>query len=98
MPKFMFLHYGGEPPEGDEAKQQMMAAMGAWMQEVGDSIVDPGSPLGPAQSVGAEPGDPPNGYMVIEVADAAIALEVAKASPMAAQDGARLDVHEVKRG
>jgi hypothetical protein len=52
MPKFLITyHGGGGPPASPEAAQQMMAAFQAWAASVGDSMADPGAPLGPSKAV-----------------------------------------------
>ena len=52
MSKFLITyHGGGGPPASPEAAQQMMAAFQAWAASVGDSMVDPGAPLGPSKVV-----------------------------------------------
>lgn len=42
---------GGGPPTTPEAREQMMTAFMAWAGGVGDHMVDPGAPLGPAKTV-----------------------------------------------
>lgn len=97
MARFVFLHHGGKPPEGEEARNRMMAAMGEWMQGLGDAIVDSGSRFGAPRSIGGDAADPANGYMIIEAADLDAAAEMAAAMPMVDAGGARIDVHECTR-
>jgi hypothetical protein len=55
MPKFLITYHGGEGvPSTPEAQQQVHAAFGAWMAEVGNAMADPGAPLGPFKSVSAD--------------------------------------------
>ena len=69
-------------PEGEAARQQAMAAFGAWAAGAGQALVDPGAPLGSpvtVSSAGASPGPasgPVGGYSILEAADsdAAVAL------------------------
>jgi hypothetical protein len=50
MPKFLVTYHGmGEP--APEQAQQAMAAFMACASSVGDALVDPGAPLGPARTV-----------------------------------------------
>jgi len=52
MTKFLVTyHGGGEPPADPAAREQMMSAFGAWAASVGDNMIDPGAPLGPAKAV-----------------------------------------------
>ena len=55
MPKFLITYHGegGGMPASAEAREQMMAAFQAWAASVGDSMIDPGAPLGPAKAVTA---------------------------------------------
>ena len=47
MPTFLVTyHGGGGPPPTPEAREQMMAAFGAWVASTGDNMIDPGAPLG----------------------------------------------------
>src|SRR5262249_62279974 len=55
MPTYLITYYGaGDPPASAEAREQMMAAFGAWVASVGDRMVDPGTPLGAAKTVSPE--------------------------------------------
>jgi hypothetical protein len=55
MPTYLITYYGaGGPPSSPQAREQMMAAFGAWVASVGDHMVDPGAPLGPAKTVSSE--------------------------------------------
>ena len=55
MPTYLITyHGGGGPPPSAEAREQMMAAFGAWVTSVGDHMIDPGAPLGAAKTVSAD--------------------------------------------
>lgn len=95
MAKFVMIHHGGKPPENEEARDRMRAAMGEWMEGLGDALADSGSPLGSPRSIGGEATDPANGYMILEAADLDTAVQLANGMPMAGEDGGRLDVHEM---
>ncbi len=96
MPKYVLIHHGGSPPEGEEARERLMVAMSEWMEGLGDALIDSGSPLGPPRSIGGEASDPANGYMIIEAADLGAAVELAEAMPTAGEGGGRIDVHEAR--
>ena len=80
MPMYLVTyHGGGEMPATPEARQQMMTAFGAWVGSVGDSMVDPGAPLGATKAVtanGVGDGVGPGGYTLLRAdsLDAAVAL------------------------
>jgi uncharacterized protein YciI len=82
MAKFLVTYHGGGMPDTEEGRQQAVASFGAWVGRVGDALVDPGAPLGPARTVsdgavrtGSADG-PTTGYSVLEAdnLDAAVAL------------------------
>jgi hypothetical protein len=52
MAKFLITyHGGGEMPADPAQREQMMSAFMTWAASVGDSLIDPGAPLGPAKLV-----------------------------------------------
>jgi hypothetical protein len=54
MARFLVTYHGGGMPDTEDGRQQAMAAFGAWVSRVGDALVDPGAPLGPAKTVAAD--------------------------------------------
>jgi hypothetical protein len=55
MAKFLITYEGAmEMPPTPEAREQMMSAFMTWLGEVGDHMVDPGSPLGASRAVTSE--------------------------------------------
>ncbi len=49
MAKFLIsYHGGGEMPADPAQREQMMTAFMTWAASVGDSMIDPGAPLGQA--------------------------------------------------
>ena len=54
MPTYLVTYHGGaEMPHTPEARQQMMAAFGAWAASVGSAMIDGGAPLAAAKTVSA---------------------------------------------
>lgn len=94
MAKFVLVYHGGKMPETPEEKDRVMAAWGAWMEGLGDALVDPGNPFGPPKSIGGEASDPATGYSILEAPDQDAAVEMASGNPMTSEDGTRIDVHE----
>jgi hypothetical protein len=93
MAKFLVTYHGGGMPEGDEARQEVMAAFGRWVAETGNALLDPGAPLGPSKTVskttvtdGPAPG-PSGGYSVIEAKDMDAAVELVRNHPFVARGG-----------
>jgi hypothetical protein len=55
MAKFLITyHGGGEMPADQAQREQMMSAFMTWAASVGDSMIDPGAPLGPAKLVSGD--------------------------------------------
>ena len=94
MPKFMFLARGGCEERPEPTPEQMEAGMQAWMEWMNKGtsegwLLDPGSPLGgdgavvqPDLSVTdgpfTESKELVGGYSIVEAADLAAAIELAK--------------------
>jgi hypothetical protein len=94
MPVFLITYHGaGDPPASAEARDQMMAAFGAWVASVGDHMVDPGAPLGPTKSVSSAgvsddgPGAGVQGYSVLKADDLDAAVGLVESHPFVARGG-----------
>lgn len=82
MPQFMFAYHGGKMPDTPEEKAALMARWKAWIEGLGDALVNPGGPFGKSKTVSvagvADDGgaNPLSGFSVIEAdsMDAAIAM------------------------
>jgi hypothetical protein len=93
MPTYLVTyHGGGGPPPSAEAREQMMAAFGAWAASVGDHMIDPGAPLRAAKTVSSEgvsdggPGDI-GGYSLISADDLDAAVGLVKNHPFVGRGG-----------
>jgi hypothetical protein len=94
MARFLVTYHGGGMPEGDEARQQAMAAFAQWVSKTGKALVDPGAPLGPSKTVtqgsvkdGPAAG-PSGGYSIIETDDIDTAVQLVRDHPFVARGGA----------
>ena len=94
MPTYLITyHGGGGPPASAEAREQMMAAFGAWVASVGDHMVDPGAPLGPSASVSSEGVSDQGasagigGYSLIKADDMDTAVGLVKNHPFVGRGG-----------
>ena len=108
MAKFMFLHRGGEKcivERSPEEMQQAMQAMGQWMEDgfkagwlldTGDGLKRDGKVVHPDNTVTdgpfAESKELVGGYCMVEAADLAGAVELAKSMP---QTGGAIEVREL---
>ena len=93
MAKFLITYQGGgEMPSDPQARQMMMDAFGAWVASVGDKMVDPGAPLGPAKVVSgsgaedAKPGDI-GGYTLLSAESLDDAVDLVRNHPFISRGG-----------
>ena len=92
MPTYLITYHGaGGPPATAEAREQMMAAFGAWVASVGDQMVDPGAPLGASKTVSSEGvgegGASVDGYSLIKADDLDAAVGLVKNHPFVGRGG-----------
>jgi hypothetical protein len=93
MARFLVTYHGGGMPEGDEARQQAMAAFSKWVEQTGKALVDPGAPLGPSKTVSSgtvtsgTASGPSGGYSIIEAGDIDAAVELVRDHPFVARGG-----------
>ena len=50
MPNYIFAYHGGKPPETPEEGAKHMEKWKAWVADLGDVMIDPGSPVGNVQN------------------------------------------------
>src|SRR5262245_1916708 len=81
MKKFVYLYFGGNPPETPEAGQAVMADWMSYFQKMGDKIVDGGAPLGPHKTVGRKKSTSPSGYSIINAESLDDAVTLTKGHP-----------------
>jgi hypothetical protein len=95
MAKYMLLYTGGMGMAADpEEQEKIMGEWGAWYQEMGESIVDGGTPFGASKNltdngVGDGPlGDTPaTGYTVIEADSLDAAVDASRNHPHLSHQG-----------
>ena len=87
MPEFMFAYHGGKKPETPEQGAEMMAQWKAWVEDLGDAMVNPGTPLGMSKTVSADGvaddggPNPLAGFSVVSADSMDAVLEIAKSCP-----------------
>ncbi|MDD9740517.1 MULTISPECIES: hypothetical protein [Marinovum] len=88
MPKYIFAYHGGGMPETEEEGKRVMAAWGAWMESMGDKLVDGGNPVGMSSTLtvdGLSDGggaNPLSGYTIVEAESVEAAAEMGKGCPI----------------
>ncbi len=87
MSNYIIAYHGGKKPEGPEEGAAQMAKWKAWIDDLGDAVVNPGTPLGKSMfltadglSDGAEL-TPLTGFSVVKADSVEAALEMATLCP-----------------
>ncbi len=99
MSNYILAYHGGKKPESPEEGTKHMAKWQAWVGDLGDAMVNPGTPLGKSRTVstsgvsdnGGE--NPLTGYSIVKADNMDAALDIAKACPFL--DIGTLEVAEV---
>lgn len=101
MPNYLLAYHGGGMPETEEEGAAVMAAWGAWMEGLGEALIDPGNPTGPSVTVAADgtqsPGggaNPVTGYSVLRAESLEAAAAAAAGCPIR-DSGGSIEICEV---
>jgi hypothetical protein len=100
MAKYLLAYRGGDNPQTEEEGARVMAAWTAWFERLGGAVVDGGNPVGATMTVAADgsasdgPADPITGYSIIEAADMATAVELARGCPILEDPTGSIEVAE----
>ncbi len=87
MSNYIIAYHGGKKPETPEEGAKGMAKWQAWIDGLGDAVVNPGTPLGKSKIVssgGVSDGGGSNsltGFSIVKADSMDAALEMAKACP-----------------
>ena len=87
MSNYIIAYHGGKKPESPEEGAKQMAKWKAWVGDLGDAVVNPGTPLGKSKIVssgGVSDGDGSSaltGYSIVKADSMDAALEMAKGCP-----------------
>lgn len=88
MTSFIFAYHGGNKPESPEEGAKMMEKWNAWVEDLGDTMVNsPGSPVGKSKTVSSagisDDGgpNPLSGFSIIKADSMDAALELAQGCP-----------------
>ncbi len=101
MAKFIFVYHGGKMPETQEEGARVMAQWEAWLGGLGDSVVDPGAPVGLSSTVNSNGSvsqdggvNPASGYSLVSASDQSTATEIARGCPIL-EAGGSVEVAEI---
>ena len=87
MTNFMIAYYGGTQPSSKEEGMAQMNKWKAWVDGLGDAIVNPGTPLPDSKiitSTGVADDTDPNsmkGFAVVKAASMEAAIAIAQSDP-----------------
>ena len=93
MPKFVFAYHGNPDINSPEEGQVHMKKWKAWMDGLGDAVIDRGLPVGASKTVStagvADDGgpNPLSGISIVQADDIESAVEMAKKSPHVSGSG-----------
>jgi hypothetical protein len=92
MSKFLVTYHGADMPTDPAMIERVKAAFGAWLQEAGSAVIDPGAPLRPATQVSnSNPTSPAEigGNSIIEAPNVDAAAEILESHSFVARGGTR---------
>ena len=87
MPNFIFAYHGGAKPESPEEGAKLMAIWNAWIDDLGDTMINPGTPVGKSKTVSSDGvsddggSNPLAGFSIVEADSMEAVLEIATACP-----------------
>lgn len=93
MEKFMIAYYGGNQPSSQEEGMAQMGKWKAWVEGLGDKVVNPGTPLPDSKIVSSnsvENDDDPNamkGFAVVQAESMEAAVKIAQSDPFLENGG-----------
>lgn len=100
MSSYVLAYTGGSTPESEQEQAEVMAAWGAWLGSLGDTLVDAGNPFGPSAGIAADgavsqgAASGLTGYSILTADSLDTATAQAKGCPVLAAGGA-VEVYEV---
>ncbi len=100
MPNYIIAYHGGRKPESPEEGAKHMAKWKQWVGDLGESVVNPGTPLTNTRIVSSDGvsddggSRPMSGFSVVKADDLDAALEMAKACPFL-ETGGTLEVAQM---
>ncbi len=99
MASFLFAYHGASRPESQEEGAKLMAKWMAWVGEMGDAMINPGTPLGDSKTVRADSvtddDGSMNGFSVVDATSLDAAVQLAQGCPHLLMSGAWIDVSEM---
>ncbi|MHC8509924.1 MAG: YciI family protein [Rhodospirillales bacterium] len=101
MPQFMVAYHGGGAPKSEEDGKDLIAKMHAWMKDCGDTLADPGNPVGKSKTVSASGVEDHGGasplmaFSVMQADNIDAVVELAQKCPHLKMPGASIEIAEI---
>jgi hypothetical protein len=101
MHNYLITYHGGDMPCSEEECASLMKNWKKWIQDLGDTVVNPGTPLGPTQVItkeGLAENESPDNMMCIAVIKAEnlnAAVEIAQTDPCLQAMGGKVKVSQM---
>lgn len=102
MSQYILAYQGGAEPKTPEEGAKSMASWRAWVSNLGEAIVNPGTPLGEATSINAQGVSKDGastfmtGFSMVQADNMEAALQMAKSCPYLELANGTIVVAEVK--
>ncbi|WDR04961.1 YciI family protein [Devosia rhodophyticola] len=99
MANYVLAYHGGKMPDTPEEGAKVMEQWNIWIKGLGDSMVDPGNPVGKSKTVSANGisndggSNPLSGFSIVKAESIDEAIEFAKGCPQL--DGGTIEVAEI---
>ncbi len=93
MGNFMIAYYGGNQPSSQEEGMAQMGKWKAWVESLGEKVINPGTPLPASRIVtsnSVKDDDDPNamkGFAVVKAESMEAAVEIAQSDPFLENGG-----------
>lgn len=93
MPNYIFAYHGGSRPKTPEEGKAVMEAWQTWLADIGESVIEMGSPVGMSKTVTANGvendggSNPLSGYTIVTADTMDDAVGLAKGCPITDADG-----------
>ncbi len=101
MPNYLFVYHGGKTPETEEDVEKTMADWGAWFENMGENLVEPGNPVSQSYTVFSDRvednggANPVSGYSIVSADSIEAATKIAEGCPMVVDGSGNVEVAEI---
>ena len=87
MGKFVFTYSGGAMADTEAEREAVMAAWGAWFEQLGPAVLDMGNPFAGSTAVGSGAPNGLTGYSIVSADSLDAAAQLAQGCPVLERGG-----------